>query len=192
MPIFSKQKIYAEISLIIIFIAALAFFGIYPLFKNIKIISAEIQENQAIFLSFSQQGSYVMGLQKKYNEIEKEIPVISENFLTSGKRVDFFKFLEGAAADTSSSLKINVLNSKTELGAQDFISFQLVIENEFQGMMDFLAHLENADYYIDVISMNIKAAGPKSRNLLGEDIKQKKIQGEKITAVFEIRVYVKE
>ena len=182
--------------------AALTFFGIYPLLERIKITSDEICEKQAIFLSFGHQDSYLVRLQREYGEIEKEIPLISANFLSSkeDKQVEFIEFLESAANSTLSSLKINVLSPKTDLkekenskkNEQEFISFQLEVKNEFKGLMDFLAYLENSEYYIDVISMNIKTADLKSVDYSDKIAGGKNISGGKIIAIFKIKVYVKE
>lgn len=180
MSIFPKQKIYLMLFLTIILIAGLVFLGICPLFNKIKLTSGKIQEKQALLLSFDEQEDYIIRLQREYSGIKEKTPLVSANFLARDEPIKFITFLEDIADKTSSRLEINVLGSE-----QEFLSFQLAVENRFQGLMNFLAYLENAGYYIDVVSMNIETFEAK------RTIEKESISNGKVRATFQVRVYTK-
>ena len=187
MPISPKQKIYLMLFLTIILIAGLVFLGVCPLFNKIKLTSVKIQEKQALLLSFDEQENYIIRLQREYSEVKEKIPLISVNFLTRDEPIKFITFLEDIADKTSSRLEINVLDSEPE-----FLSFQLIVENRFQGLMNFLAYLENTGYYIDVISMNIERFEAKEKNFSKRTIERESASNGEVRATFQIKVYTKQ
>jgi len=124
----------------------------------------------------------------KIPEMEKVEAAFAENknnlniILNSDNEVDFIKKIEALAEETGNKvdLKIDDANSnsqkdattkkdpddiKSNLPYSKYLSIQINLEGNYEGTLNFIHKLENMNYYLNIISLNmVKSAQDQTNN----------------------------
>lgn len=159
-----------------------------PLIKQIKNDGVELSEKKQTIELLYQDWRVLEASRKEYVKIENELNSLPA-ILPSGEALKFIMLIESIAQNTNNRQEVSVVNNtgtKKE-GAQS-LDFQITLRGNFPNLVKFLAYLENAPYYNEIDSVQIKG-------LTAKDIQSMK-EGEgvglgagDITSTLKISVY---
>ena len=88
-------------------------------------------------------------------------------FIGQDAPIEFFEFLENKAEHCSMSIEISSVPAKESKGEK---AKQLILQMKLQGnqqnFMKFLEQIENSDYLIEVVSLNLKKASKENPEII--------------------------
>ena len=156
----SKKR---QIILISVFFAVLAIilavFLIYPIFLEIKNNSAELINIKTDLVQPNDSLHGVSKLQKEYQLVEPDFNKIKSFFIDPNAPVDFIKFLETIAKDSSVSIKISPITMEaSETDPWKFLSYQISSNGSYDNIMEFLERVENSNYLIKIQNLELRKA----------------------------------
>jgi hypothetical protein len=158
-----KQRTYVNIGIFVLIIGGVFYFMNQYLFVYIRNMSDEVVNAKKNTVLITERNKKINEVRSNYNNIEKEIGVISETFVKKDyqKVGEMFMELEGIAKDHNIVLVKNPA-AKAEEKMGDSISaayFTMSASGGFIDMMKFLLYLDNFKYYIDLNNIQMSGAG---------------------------------
>jgi hypothetical protein len=179
--IWKKYNILINIAGFLVVLVLVLFFVIFPLQTSIQKNSDEIQRN---IINSEMNRSRV----SKIPEMEKVETAFAENknnlniILNSENEVDFIKKIESLAEETGNKIDLKIdetgsKNQKPAVASKDpsdiknnlpyakYLSIQINLEGDYSGALNFIHKLENMNYYVNIISLNmVKSLQDKTTN----------------------------
>lgn len=149
-----KQKTYINISIFILVIGGVFYFMNQYLFVYIGDMSDEVVNAKKNTVLITERNKKIDEVRRNYNNIEKEIGVISDTFVKKDyeKVGEMFMELESTAQQHHIDLSKNP-SMKAEEKMGDSISaayFNMTAAGKYSDMMKFMLYLDNFKYYIDL------------------------------------------
>jgi len=182
-----KNKTYLALVVSAIIVIALLVFLIGPLVSKIKLISSILKEKKSAITSLEERsGDYLKFIQNKYNELEQKISKINNSFNDPEKAVDFIVAVEKIAVLTNNYQQIRETSS-TE---KNVLSFQISLWGSFPNLIEFLAQLENMNYFVDSASLQITRIDERELTSLIE--KKVRVSDGDVKSVINIKTYAKD
>lgn len=157
-----------------VFLAAVLlawFFVVLPIKGNIKKNSDEIQKKIIDNNIYKERA-------QKIPEMEKTQATFEGNknnlkiFLNGSSEVDFIKKIESVAEETGNRITLKIeesANQKTDKkdendiknalpGNNKYVAMQISLEGNYENLFNFMRKLENINYYVNIISLNLSKA----------------------------------
>jgi hypothetical protein len=169
--IWKKYNIPLNIAGFLAVLVLVLFFAILPLQKSIQKNSDEIQMK---IIDDNISKSRI----SKIPEMEKVEASFAENkenlniILNSNNEVDFIKKIEALAEETGNKIDLTIddpasknqkpaavskdqADIKNNLPYSKYLSIQINLEGDYAGTLNFIHKLENMNYYVNIISLNM-------------------------------------
>ncbi|MFA6383142.1 MAG: hypothetical protein WCX17_01845 [Parcubacteria group bacterium] len=169
--IWKKYNILINIAGFLAVLFLVLFFVVFSLQRSIQKNSDEIQRNII-------DGDMNKSRISKIPEMEKVEEAFAENknnlniILNSDNEVDFIKKIESLAEETGNKIDLKIddtasKNQKPAAASKDqtdiknnlpyskYLSIQINLEGNYDGALNFIHKLENMNYYVNIISLNM-------------------------------------
>lgn len=164
-----KKKTFLNIAILALLISGMFYCMNEYLINNIKNISDEVVEAKKTTMLITERNKKIEEVRKNYDNIEKEIGLISETFVEKNyERVgEMFMDLERVASKYNVEL-INDPSSKGEkkMGANIYAAyFTMSATGEYDDLMKFLLNLDNFKYYIDLNNLEVASNVLKDKKI---------------------------
>lgn len=174
---FKKQREILTIFAYIGIIASLVCFVIFPLIGKINDVADRIQEESLNQEIAKQRLNEIPKMQQQYQMLEKDERLL-DVLLDKNNAVPLIERLEKLAQDSQNkiaisvqeqsalvqknTLKTNKKNAENEkliidsLPSAEYLQMKIVLTGNYDSIVKFLEHLENLDYYSDIIGLDMK------------------------------------
>lgn len=157
-----KQKTYINIAIFVLVIGGVFYFMSEYLFSYIKSISDEVVAAKKNTVLITERNKKIDEVRSNYNNIEKEIGVISDTFVKKDyeKVGEMFMDMESIAQKFNIDLKKNP-SSRSEQKMGDSISaayFNMTATGKYDDLVKFMLYLDNFKYYIDLNNIEISSS----------------------------------
>jgi len=213
-----KYRLWITLSGFFVFISLVVFFGINPLVAQIRDISDEIQKKTIDNEIAESRIAKIPEMRNNYEIFAQENSRL-EVILVKDKEVDFIKKLEALAGETGNIITLKIADSspkskqptevkekndpediRENLPSSDFLTMQITLRGNYVNFLNFLNKLENFDYYINVLSLDLTKSSEENIKISGSDIFSNQrsagqtVASEKeiLQSILEIAVYIKE
>jgi Tfp pilus assembly protein PilO len=158
-----KIKIYITSAVFALIFIILVVFFIIPLFGKIKVNAQElaVEKNKAIFAK--DQAEELMAF-KNNEDYKKNLENINKTFVDPNNPVDFIKFLEKIALESSLKPKISLITSavdKNKSAPWPSVNFQISIAGDFFDILNFSNKLETGPYPVKIQTLSLKRVEQK-------------------------------
>jgi hypothetical protein len=170
--ILKKYSFLINIAGFLIVLVLVFFFVINPLQKSIQSNSDEIQKkiiDDNISKSRISQIPDMEKIEEAFSENKNSLDII----LDSSNEVDFIKKIESLAEETGNKIVLKIDDGKgnnpkksvvtakdsddikANLNYTKYLSMQINLEGNYEQALEFIHKLENMNYYVDIISINM-------------------------------------
>lgn len=158
-----KQKTYITIAIFVLVIGGVFYFMNQYLFSYITSISDEAVDAKKDTMLITERNKKIDQVRSNYNNIEKEIGVISDTFVKKDyeKVGEMFMDLENIAQRYHIDLQKSP-STKAEQRIGDSISvayFNMTATGKYDDLMKFMLYLDNFKYYIDLNNIEMSGVG---------------------------------
>lgn len=174
-PIWKKYNLWISGGIFLAVIFLIWFFVILPIRRNIEASADEIQKKNI------DNDIYKERVQK-IPEMEKTQAIFEGNknnlkiFLNGSSEVDFIKKIESVAEETGNKITLKIEESANQKpakkedkkdeadiknalpGNNKYVTIQISLEGDYESLFDFTRKLENINYYVNVISLDLNKA----------------------------------
>ena len=183
-----QQRIYLKIFLAVaVFFIVEAFLFSY-MSQDIMAVSRNLNSRRNNFNSLLAKEAYLRDLRVDYALAKDNIAFLKDSFLVDDTAIDFIREIEKISSRTGNTeeIKITAPQVKND-GSLNFIGFQVFLYGDFNGLMDFLAELENGKYQAAVTGLRITKAGENSS--IYNQNQTINIEAVDVRSVLDIQVY---
>jgi len=155
------QKIsFTAISFFVV-LGLIIFFITTPLIRQIKNDGLELSAKKQNIELLYQDWRILENSRQEYIKIENELNSLPA-ILPSGEALKFIMLIESIAQNTNNQQEVSVISNPGEKkDARQPLNFQIVLRGNFPSLIKFLAYLENAPYYNEINSVQIKGLSAK-------------------------------
>jgi len=155
------QKIsFTAISFFVV-LGLIIFFITTPLIRQIKNDGLELSTKKQNIELLYQDWRILENSRQEYIKIENELNSLPA-ILPSGEALKFIMLIESIAQNTNNQQEVSVISNPGEKkDARQPLNFQIVLRGNFPSLIKFLAYLENAPYYNEINSVQIKGLSAK-------------------------------
>lgn len=150
-----QNKIYAILITFALIVLSAIVFLIYITIGDIKNESAEILSDKNKIDSIEQETRKLENFKKNYDYYKTDLEKIDKLFINSKNPVEFIKFLEKTAIDSTIEAKIN-FTPKERTNEALYDIFHISARGDFSNMSKFFEKLENGPYLIRIQSLDIR------------------------------------
>jgi len=160
-----KNRIIANIIIVLFFMSAIAYLIILPTLSDIKGMESEIEAQRVDLEKKYIKGQSLKKLAENLKKIEPNMAVFDQVFINQGRALEFITTLEDIANRHSISQKLNLMTEKS-IVANSYTKTPLnfIVEGAFIDVMGYLADIENLNYYININSMEISTIKGKEES----------------------------
>jgi hypothetical protein len=159
----SKKKIYIFGAIFGIINLLLIILVIFPLVGDIEKSPKDLISQKGQLLSLEKKEINFTDLKKAYQTHQADFENIETFFIDSETPIEFISFLENIAQSSQGTIKISLASEKkeeTNLGST--LAFNISLDSSFPNFLKFLEKLENSQYLIEILNLNIKKSGGES------------------------------
>ena len=153
----TKIKIYLLSVIFIIISLALIYFFAYSLFIDIKNSSEKILSDRSRVVTLQKEIKEVDVFKKNYDEYKPNLEKINSLFVDSKNPIEFIKFIEKIASDSSVLVDINLSSSqKGKTTDSNIAVFQVYAKGQFLNILRFAQKLETGPYLTKITNLTAK------------------------------------
>ena len=194
----SKKKIYLGLGIMAVAFLLACFLLVPFLIKQIKAASQDLIIQQQGFEKSQKEQQNIFHWKRQYQSSKQEIEKVANSFISQEKLLDFVLALENIAQKSGNRCEIYVAEQKTkELVISDeegekkenskgesveVVVFQVSLSGNFDGLVRFLAYLDNLSYLNEISSIQIQR--------INQENIEKGIRAGEISSVLNIRAYL--
>jgi Tfp pilus assembly protein PilO len=150
------HKNYIISAFFVSFFVFFIIFIIYPLIKEIKNNSKDLNLIKEEIISSDQERTNLKNLKPILEKAEPDSKKIDSLFINSKAPIDFIKFLEELAKNCNISMKIDSINpGNAKKYSWQIFTLQLEISGLYSNFSKFVDKLENRQYLIDIYNLSI-------------------------------------
>lgn len=162
------RKLYLIGGGFILGIAAILLLAALPLLEFIKTDSGELSQKKQAVATLYQNWQEIENSKLEYGKIQAELKERTA-LLSSQEAIEFIQAVENAAQATQNSETISIYSPTPKKDSKDqktdkTIEFRVALEGTFPSLIKFLTHLENAPYYNNINSLQIRLAKKNANN----------------------------
>ena len=140
-------------------IAGITIFVILPSLNDIKKIRSEILDQYLLLEKKYLSTIKSRGTKESLIKIEPEIAKLDSLLIPRSEQLSFITMLESAAASSSLSSQIKLESSKTDKNFGQKIMLNITTGGTYHQQIKFLHYLEELDYQINILKLEISSAG---------------------------------
>lgn len=153
----NKNAMYLLAGIFTAITVVLVVFLIYPLLSDITRGSQEIIVSRANTVNSELQSQELQKFQKNYQDYQPNFSKADALIVDAKDPIDFIKFLEAAAANSSVTSDIKLVSSHQQtLGTWPAAVFEVASNGSFSGMMIFVQKLETGPYITSIQNVSLK------------------------------------
>lgn len=154
-----KNKITISLSGFFIVILSLIYFIVVPTVQEIKTMGDSIEAQREDLEKKYIKGQSLKKLTENLNKIEPKLELLDQIFINKNRELEFITSLENKANKNQVSQKINLsAPEKTENQNFQKTNLQLFTKGVFIKQLQYLADLEQLNYYINVKILELSPA----------------------------------
>jgi len=194
----TRQKIYLNLVIFLVCFILIILCIFFPLIERIKRESVAFQEARGRLSVLREEAVYLVQLKKDYESVRDDFARFKKAFLSSDEIVDFIINLEEIARNTNLYQEIQIYTpqksklQKEEGFQENSLEFILKLEGEFKDLVNYMAYLENMDYYTETEEIQIKRVNEKNLSSLKRNQKEHNLSSGDILTNLKIKVYLRE
>ena len=165
-----KNKIYVSVSLIVVLVFVLVFWGILPSWRGIREKSKELVYEQKELASIEFLAESFEDFEKNFYIYEEGLGEM-EDLLNTGALIDpeipvsFINFFKEQAEALNLTLKISPLPAQEkEDGFWSHLSFRINGQGQFLDVMRFLEKLENSRWLVEFTKIDAISSSPPTES----------------------------
>ncbi len=178
-PLLEKYKIAVAIAAFALIISSVFYFAVKPLFREINLKSAKIQEMVTSQESKKERLGELPVLREQFEMAENEEGKMIE-LLGEDRAVELIEKVEKIAEETGNKIAIEIPDEKDKTGRakteasreeselraklpnENYLEMTIKLEGDYNQLLNFLEKMEEAEFYSDAISLDvsIKQAKP--------------------------------
>lgn len=182
------QKISLVATSFFVVLGLIIFFVIIPLIRQIKNDGVELSQKKQTIELLYQDWRILEESRQEYIKIENELNSLPA-VLPPQEALKFIMLVENIAQSTDNRQEVSVVNgAEVEGGESQLLDFQINLRGSFPNLIKFLAYLENAPYYNEINSVQIKGFTAKDIQSMKEGEGAGLAAGD-ITTTLKISVY---
>jgi hypothetical protein len=155
-------------SLFVIFFGIIfAVFVCFILFTGIQENSQDYVAQRKAIANLEANFENKKNLKNVFQDYELNFQKFQNFFIEQDAPIDFFEFLEDKAEHCSLLIEISsssVKESKEEKNR--YLNLQITLKGDEQNFLRFLEQIENSDYLIEVVSLNLKKANKEKLGII--------------------------
>lgn len=160
-----KKRIIISLVVFFVFIFSIIYFIILPSIKDIRNMKTEIELQRLDLERRYIKGQSLRTTMEKLERAEEKIHILDQVFIGQDCGLEFVTALEGAAGNTGTTQKINLLSSaEVANGFYKMVPLQLSSGGVIGRQMNYLASLETLDYYINIKSLELSSGSPPKQD----------------------------
>ena len=153
-----KRKIYLTIGSVVIALAAMGYFLVWPTLREITTITQAIQREQEDLELKYQRGQRIRKIASEYKKIKPQRDRLNTIFVPSGDELQFITTLERLERQYQVEVVPTPDQSSNALGPTDPLALTLSIRGNYPKVLQYLIALERLNYYFNVGSLSITGA----------------------------------
>jgi hypothetical protein len=141
----------------------LVIFVIFPLIRDIEKSPQDLISQKGQLLLLEKREENFKDLKEHYQSYQADLDEFETFFIDSETPIEFISFLENITQSSQGTIKISLASEKkeeTELGSA--LAFNISLDSSFPNFLKFLEKLENSQYLIEILNLNIKKLGGES------------------------------
>lgn len=183
-----QQRIYLKIFLTAASIFTVVAFLFAYMSRDIVAVSRNLKSRQDNFNSLLAKEIYLRDLRADYALAKDNIVTLQNSFLIGNAVIDAIREIEkiSARTDNTEEIKITAPQIKKE-GDLNSIGFQVFLYGDFNGLVDFLAELENGKYQTVVTGLRVMKVDKNSTVYNQNQIVN--IEAVDIRSILDMQVY---
>lgn len=164
------KRMYSIIAVFAVAAAALGAFLIYPLFTQIKSVSADILQKRGEIANAGVQNKELDAFREKFKDYEPNLQKMDALFIDAKDPLDFITFLEKVAEGSGVGISITLLSSQEKItGLWPSLAFQISATGKYAGMLDFFEQLEVGPYLTRTRKLSLRPRyGEDGKKSLGQ------------------------
>jgi|GEM_PF-1424828 len=183
-----QQKISLVVTGFLAVLGLIVFLVTTPLIRQIKNDGFELSEKKQNIELLYQDWRVLEESRQEYLKIENELNSLP-TILPPGEALKFIMIIESIAQSTNNRQEVSVIaNASAKKENNQPLDFQINLRGNFPNLVKFLAYLENAPYYNEINSVQIKGLSAKDLQSLKEGEGAGLSTGD-ITSTLKISVY---
>lgn len=158
----SGTKLYATVTIVVLFFLSLFLGGVFPLVNKINSLSSQYIDTKQQIINIEDKRNKISTVENEYNQIKDSIGKINNSLIDPAKFLDVIIRLEQMAEQTHNMHDIVIIEqdgkSKKSGSQLKYLAFRITLIGSFQDSINFMNTLENSNFYskIDKVEM-IKA-----------------------------------
>lgn len=173
--------------MILIITIGVVIYVIIPSIQKIKELSSSIYEKRTEMEKMYVEGQYYKKSLSTFNQIKSELEELNKIFVQKGNEIFFVTNIEEIAS-------LHNVDQTIKLGAQipvesetnTPLGLQITLQGDFENLIEYLAELEQINYYINIDSIRLSTDSSSLR--IKTDIMSENFLGALITA----NIYLKD
>ena len=184
----TKQRIGLTTLSFFVLLGLVIFLVVAPLVKQIRDDGLELSAKKKGIELLYQDWRVLESSRKEYLAIEGELNSLP-TILPPGEALKFIMLTENIAQSTNNQQEVSVISGNDTKGKDGQpIDFQITLRGNFSNLIKFIAYLENAPYYNEINSIQIKGLSDKDVQSIKEEERAGLVAGD-ITSTLKISVY---
>lgn len=156
-----QQKIYLLIGGYLAALVLAWFFVVTPLISQIRTDGQELGQKKQEIDNFYQDWQNLEESKTIFRSVQKEMAA-QPAFLSAKEPIKFIQYVESVARQSGNYQEIAALAPDKDTPApQNQLDFQLTTQGGFSNLVKFMIYLENAPYYNEIVSLQIRRLSQK-------------------------------
>ena len=199
----TRQKIYLATSALVIVLILLSVFLIAPLVSDIYSLADQMKTQKIKLATFELEEKNLKQLKSQQTDIDSDLTLLSKSLVSPQDSLSFILPLENVAEKTSTKQTINIVNQvddsqsaknknkdETDYALKDIthVLANIKLQGEFNNLLNYLLHLENAGIYTDITELNIRAQTQSNSPSPVEE----EVESDHLYATFKLRAFTNE
>ncbi len=182
MEIFQKNKnIIIAILVVLLVNAGLIFFLAKPLYGKVQEKMNTVEQSKQRLENIKKEGQKWQDYKQKREKMEESKDLLANSMVKNETQINLIERLEQIAGEEGVEIEIqsqvevgsekkdsskDKKDTKNESSNDGGTSFSLTVDGEYDEILDYVYKLENLNYVVNIVSLNIKtrSAVPTLRN----------------------------
>lgn len=156
----AKRKIYLTVATVVIAIGAIAYFIVYPTWRDIRTIAQAIQREQADLEIKYQRGQRIREISSEYEKIKPQRDRLNTMFVPSGDELQFITRLEQLQRQSQVEVELTPDQQTNSLGPTDPLTLTLAVRGSYLHVLTYVIALERLNYYLNVSGLAVSGTNP--------------------------------
>ena len=160
------KKFLFPLSIIFIGIV-LAVFACFTLLAEIQSSSQDFISQRKALANLEANFENQKNLENLFQDYELNFEKFENFFIEQDAPIEFFEFLEDKAKRCSLSIEISSFpNKESKEKKNKCLNLQMELQGNQRNFMKFLYQIENSEYFIEVVSLNLRKTSKENPDII--------------------------